>query len=169
MEQRGETAITMVARMVGYSLAQQGQSSDAVSTAEMLMALMNKDRALAMKRVMAEQFSQGNGSLAALEGPNGSTLISGRNEVALNVLKEQLDAGKCHVAIFYGGGHMDDMHKQLGKRFGLEPAETRWLVAWDLTRTVAPQKHKTLRQGDPKNSTSKNERLDKVKESPARN
>jgi hypothetical protein len=67
-----------------------------------------------------------------LEGPGGSTLISGRNAIALKVLRKQIDDGKRKIAIFYGGGHMPDMDKHLRDDFGLVPVETRWLTAWDL-------------------------------------
>ena len=67
---------------------------------------------------MAEQFEGMDGELSALEGPEGSTLISGRNEVALDGLRKQIAAGKRKIAIFYGGGHMADMQKRLEADFG---------------------------------------------------
>ncbi|MEE8452223.1 MAG: hypothetical protein V3R99_09920 [Thermoguttaceae bacterium] len=131
MKQRGETMFTMFLRMMSHAMMQ--QQSSKVSDTQLLLALFQKDRALALKRVLAEQFQDMGGSFAALEGPNGSTLISGRNGVALKVLREQLDQGKRKIAIFYGAGHMDDFRKRLEKDFDLVPGRTRWLVAWDLS------------------------------------
>ena len=71
---------------------------------------------MALKRVIANQLEM-NDTLAALEGPAGSTLISGRNKIALDVLRKQIAAGKRKIAIFYGGGHMPDMDKHLPRRF----------------------------------------------------
>lgn len=140
MKQRGESAMTMFGRMMGYAMARQSQSSDAVSSSQLLLALFDKNRALAMKRIMAKQFSENDGALAALEGQNGSTLIAGRNEVALQTLKKQVALGKRKLAIFYGAGHMPDMQKRLRDDFGLEPADTRWLIAWDLKPAAKPGK-----------------------------
>jgi hypothetical protein len=122
--------------MLGYAMVKQNQS-DAFSGGQMLFALFDKNRTLALKRIMAEQFADDDGSLNALEGPNGSTLISGRNEVAMKVLKEQIAAGKRKIAIFYGAGHMPNLQKQLRDTYHVEPVDTRWLMAWDL-KTVAP-------------------------------
>lgn len=132
MKKRGETALGMVARLLGYALTRESQSNDAVDSLKLLAALMDENRALALKRIVAEQLLESDDALAALEGPRGSTLISGRNEVALEVLRKQLAAGKRKIAIFYGGGHMPDFVRRLRDDFGLRPVETRWLTAWNL-------------------------------------
>lgn len=137
MQRRGETMFTMFLRMMTYAMAQQQGSK--VSDTQLLLALFQKDRALALKRVLAEQFEDMGGSFAALDGPNGSAIITDRNGVALEVLREQLDKGKRKIAIFYGAGHMDDFLKRLDKDFDLTPARTRWLVAWDLSSPEKPQ------------------------------
>jgi len=139
MQRRGETMFTMFLRMMAYAMTQQQDSK--MSDTQLLFALFQKDRALALKRILAEQFEDMGGSMAALEGPNGSTLITDRNGVALQVLREQLDQGKRKIAIFYGAGHMDDFQKRLEKDFDLMPAHTRWLAAWDLSSpTLTPPK-----------------------------
>ena len=108
MQQRGESMLGMFLRMMGYAMARQnaaGQTSDA----QLLMALLDKNRAMALKRILAEQFQEMEGTLSAIEGPKGSTIITERNKVALAVLREQIDAGKRKIAIFYGAGHMPNM------------------------------------------------------------
>ncbi len=132
MKKRGETPLGMAARIMGYALARQNQPADAGADVQLLAALLNKDRAKAMKRVAAEQFVENGDVLTALEGPNGSTLVSGRNQVALDVLRKEIAAGKKKIAIFYGAGHMPDLARRLRDGFGLSPVETRWLTAWDL-------------------------------------
>ena len=119
-------------RLMGYAAAKQSQGTDQSSGIDLLAALFNKNRPLALKRLMAEQFEDMEGELAALEGPEGSTLISRRNKVALEGLRKQFAAGKRKIAIFYGAGHMNDMQKRLLRDFGLVPTSTRWLMAWDL-------------------------------------
>ena len=131
MSDRGESMVGMFLRMMGYAIARQ-QGSDQPTDGQLLLALFDKNRALALKRIMAEQFQDMEGSLMAIDGPEGSTLISERNKVALKVLGEQLAAGKRKIAIFYGAGHMPDFESRLGEQFRLRPVGTRWLVAWNL-------------------------------------
>jgi hypothetical protein len=132
MRDRDESVASIFLRMMGYAMAQEGKQSGGTSDADLLMALFDKNRALALKRVMAEQFEQLGGMLEVLDGPKGSTLISDRNKRALDVLRQQIDGGKKKFAIFYGAGHMPDMEKRLHDDFGLARVETRWLKAWDL-------------------------------------
>src|SRR5271157_2337855 len=96
------------------------------------MAMFDKNRSLALKRVMADQFQEMEGMTAVFEGPKGSTLIADRNKRALEVLKKQITAGKKNIAIFYGAGHMADMEKHLRADFSLKPKATQWVQAWDM-------------------------------------
>jgi hypothetical protein len=133
MKDKGESFLTMYFRLMGAGLAMQGATDPATSSdAAILMALFDKNRALSLKRLMAEQFEKMEIAMSALDGPEGSTLLAERNKVALKGLKKQLDAGKQKIAIFYGAGHLPDMAQRLEADFHLEPASTRWMRAWDL-------------------------------------
>ncbi len=132
MRQRGESMFQVFFRMLGYAMARQADDPAGTGDFRLLMALFDKNRALAVKRILAEQFEDLEGSLNAIEGPDGSTLISERNKIALGVLRKETRAGKRKLAIFYGAGHMSDFEERLRDDFGLVPAGTRWLVAWDL-------------------------------------
>lgn len=132
MEKRGESAMTMFARMLGYAMTQQSGAGNGASEGQLLLALFDKNRTLALKRVLAEQFENSEGSFAALEGPKGSTLIAGRNKVALDVLRKELAAGKKKIAIFFGAAHMPNMESGLRDEFGMTLLSTRWLTAWNL-------------------------------------
>jgi hypothetical protein len=70
--------------------------------------------------------------LTSFGGEEGSVLITERNKIALEVLKQQLSAGRKKLAIFYGAGHLADMDKRLREDFGMRPIEITWLTAWDL-------------------------------------
>ena len=131
MDERGESFVAMFLRMMGYAMARQ-QSGGGTSDTQLLLAFFDKNRALAMKRVMAEEFCDLEGSTAAIDGPKGSTLIGERNKAALKVLSEQIAAGKQTMAIFYGAAHMPDFQRRLRDDFGLAPVSTRWLVAWKM-------------------------------------
>lgn len=131
MRNRGESVFKVFMRMLGHAMSEQADSSRG-SDLRLLFALFDKNRALALKRVLAEEFENMETSVSILSGPDGSTLITERNKVALGVLKKQVEAGRKKIAIFYGAGHMADIGQRLEADFGLRPKETTWLVAWDL-------------------------------------
>jgi hypothetical protein len=137
MKKRGESVIVMFARMMFSAMAQSANGS-APSDMQLIMALLDKNRAMALKRIMAEQFQSMDGMISALEGKNGSTLIGERNKIALETLRKQIGKGDKKLAIFYGGGHMPDFDKRLRADFGLVPAGTRWLTAWNLKSVEKP-------------------------------
>ncbi len=137
MEQRGESFLSMFMRLMAASYAHQQQVPQAALEAQLLMFVLNPDpaaRSRGLKRMMAEQFKSTDVLIQALNGEEGSTLISGRNDAALAVLKEQMAEGKKTFAIFYGGGHMPDLDQKLKSQFGLKPVSVEWVQAWDLTK-----------------------------------
>ena len=132
LQRRGDSVWKMVARMMGAGVATQAKTGNDVS---LLMALFSKDRPKLMKRAMAQQLVDIEMVTAGMDDANGeNTLIKGRNRKAFEVLKEELEAGKRHIAVFYGAGHLPDMAERLEKDFAMHPTSTQWLNAWDLTR-----------------------------------
>jgi hypothetical protein len=131
MQKRGESVLQTFTRLMGYAMTRQNGGSG-TGEGQLLAMLFSQDRTLTLKRIMAEQFEDMEGSLTAINGPEGSTLITERNKVALGVLRKQISAGKKSLAIFYGAGHMPDFQKRLADEFGLVPISTQWLVAWDM-------------------------------------
>ncbi len=132
MHDRDEGISDIFARMIGYAIAKQAQGDGKGSEIDLLVALFQKDRSMALKRAMAEQFEEMEGAMVVFEGPKGGTLIGERNKRALQVLKKQIASGKKKIAIFYGAGHMNDMEKRLREDFALQPRKTTWLQAWDM-------------------------------------
>ena len=138
MEDRGESFLKMFFRAMGQAMAVQSKQKNAPSDAQLLVALIAKDRDYRLKRLMAEQFENMEGQLSAINGPDGSTIITERNKKALEVLRGQLTKGKKRLAIFYGAGHLPDMAQRLENDFGLHREKQRWLEAWAITRPPQP-------------------------------
>jgi hypothetical protein len=134
MEKRDEGFMQMYFQMLGQSIAQQSQQSAQGESADIdfFSALFAKDRARQLKIAMAKQFGSMEAFLAGLSGPDGSTLITERNKRALQVLRQQLTEGKHNLAVFYGAGHLTDMHQQLAEQFDFVPVEITWIDAWNL-------------------------------------
>ncbi|MEM9351926.1 MAG: hypothetical protein AAGA92_02845 [Planctomycetota bacterium] len=134
MERRDESFSKMYFRMVGQAIAQQSRQSALGESADLdiFSALMSKDRPRRLKIALAKQFGAMDDLLSGLSGPNGSTIITERNKRALEVLRQRIDAGDRRIAVFYGAGHLSEMHDELLEGFGLEQTSKKWLEAWDL-------------------------------------
>ncbi|MGQ9562428.1 MAG: hypothetical protein ACUVQG_00750 [Thermogutta sp.] len=132
MQERGESTWAMFLRAFGYEWARSMTQQKSTNDADLFRALWSKNRQLELKRLFAKEMSEDvEGQIRALEGPQGSTLIAGRNERVLQVLEDQAKKGAKTIAIFYGAGHMPHFHDRL-KQLGFVVEKTRWLNAWDL-------------------------------------
>jgi hypothetical protein len=134
MADRDEGFVQMYFKLLGSSVAQQSeQAAEGMSSEfDLLAALLAEDRARQLKIAMAKQFESMESMFAGLSGPDGSTLITERNNRAMDVLAKKLGEGAARVAVFYGAGHLSDMHEQMAKRFGMTPVSIEWVEAWDL-------------------------------------
>src|SRR5262249_24614590 len=112
MKDKGESFWTIFFRLMAAGMAREANNPGKGGDFDILMALFEKDRAIKLKRIMADQFADMDMITAAFNGPDGSTLITERNKAALAVLGKQIAAGRKKIAIFYGGGHMPDMESR---------------------------------------------------------
>lgn len=120
-------------KAMGQSMAMQAAGKDS-GTAGMIMALFSSDKALRMRRVMAQQMINMDAGLTMFEGKDGSTIINHRNAKCMEVLKRELASGKKKIAIFYGAGHLADMEKRLISDFQMNVGGQKWFPAWKLTK-----------------------------------
>lgn len=131
---RGESFMTIVLRAYQMELTRSasGQTNPTVQLAQMLDALADRpNRGRKFKTILGRQFSDIEPMLQGLEGPDGSVILSERNDAAIKVLKEQLAKGKRNVGIFYGAAHLTGMDKTL-RRMGFRQTASEWRVAWDV-------------------------------------
>jgi hypothetical protein len=135
MKDRGESPLTIFLRLLEHSLVEQAKQQNRKEPApevDLFTLLFARDRAMRLKRMLADQFSDMDSALAVFDGPSGSTLVTDRNKKALSVLTRELDAGKKRIAIFYGAAHLPDMEKRLLEEFGMKRESEKWLTAWRL-------------------------------------
>jgi hypothetical protein len=134
MKDRNDSFLQMYFRLIGHAMAHQSEmaAKGGSSDIEIISALFATDRPRRLKIVLAKQLSEMESLMVSFGGEDGSVVITDRNKKALEVLKQQIGAGKKKLAIFYGAGHLSDMDKRLRKDFGLQPKSTIWLTAWDL-------------------------------------
>lgn len=133
MRDRGENFFTMFFRMMGHSMAQQGKSQmQEISMFDLLRALRDPKQSYVLKRLMAEQFENLEGMSDALSGPNGSTILTERNRVAFDKLRDELAAGHKRIGVFYGAAHLPDMEQRLVDDFKMVREGEDWVEAWNL-------------------------------------
>ena len=134
MKDRNESFLQMYFKLLGAAMAEQSKMAAEGESADfdLFAALFATDRARRLKIVLAKQLSQMESLMVSFGGEQGSAIISERNKRALSVLRTQLAAGKKHIGIFYGAGHLSDMDKRLRTDFHLQPESITWLTAWNL-------------------------------------
>jgi hypothetical protein len=132
MKDKGESFWNIFMRLMAAGMVEQASNPGKSNEFDILLALFDHDRALKLKRIMAEQFADLDSVMGAFNGPNGSTLITERNKAALKVLGKEIEAGRKKIAIFYGGGHMPDMEARAIGDFRLKRDSQEWLEAWNL-------------------------------------
>ena len=117
MKKRDEGWAKLYFRLLGQGIAQQSEQAAKGNSADVdiLAALFSDDRPRRLKIALAKQFDTMEAMLAGLSGPDGSTLITERR-----------------LGVFYGAGHLTDMHKRLVDEFDLTPVNIEWLEAWNL-------------------------------------
>jgi hypothetical protein len=143
MADRGESFFQMFLRLMGTGIAQQAAGAGGTNDAALLLALFSSDRATKLKTIMAEQFQSLEGTMAALDGGEGSAIITERNKRCFAVLDKQLAEGKNkRIAIFYGAGHLADMERRLTADYGFKRAGESWITAWHLQKPAAEAEKK---------------------------
>jgi len=132
MKDRGESFFTMFMQLFMEALAQQrANKQGGANDLALLIAFFSSNRELALKRVMAQQFATTD-IFNNLGGEKGTTIITERNLIALEVLRDQLAKGKKRIGIFYGAGHLADFSRRLVDDFGMKFTGEKWVEAWDL-------------------------------------
>ncbi len=132
MEKRKDSFVSMFARVIGSSIAMQSTGGGGQEAA-MLAAMMQPNRAVALRRVFAQQLDTAEMQMAGLADSKGlSTLVTERNNKTMSVLRSELKSGKRKLAIFFGAAHLDDMHLKLERDFDAKLSQTTWVTAWDL-------------------------------------
>eukprot|EP00897_Mesotaenium_endlicherianum_P008826 jgi/Mesen1/7972/ME000422S07123 len=102
-------------------------------------ALLNLDLATALKVVMAKQITLDTVDSAA-SVMESSVIIGERNRAAMEELEVALERGCRRMAIFYGSGHLPDLHRRLTEDLNLRPVAREWRTAWNITGKRREQK-----------------------------
>lgn len=99
---------------------------------QLLAALFDSNRPLALKRLMADQMEMVESGTGL--GPTLDTiLVQDRNGAAMKVLAREIKKGTPKIAIFYGAAHMPDFDRRLTQELKLKRESMSWIQAWNLS------------------------------------
>lgn len=142
MSARGESLPQLLMKLIKLStdpeikkaLEKQGfkeGSLDGVNPLLILLRGPTQEDRIKIRRFMAQGLIGSDAVLKVLEGEKGFSLITDRNKEVMAVLNKETSHGKRKIAIFYGVGHLPDLHKRLTEQ-GYRLAKVEWLAAWNM-------------------------------------
>ncbi len=134
-KEKGENFFTLMLQ----SVLQEQQmrlsgTTQPLSAFDLIRAFSSGDSTHALKWLFAQQLDQMEVMMLGMDqgmDGKGSVIVTERNRVAMNVLRDELKKKKRRIGIFYGAGHMPDLEKRLG-RLGFRKVREEWILAWDL-------------------------------------
>lgn len=132
MERKNESIWSMLLKMLLRSGEVQAKGPQITPEIFMLQMALSPNRTMTLRRILAGQFQNMDTFIEVFEGKEGSSIITERNKFAINVLKNQIAAGKKKIAIFYGAGHMKDLYTRIANELGAVESNREWIVAWKL-------------------------------------
>jgi hypothetical protein len=142
MNARGETLPQLLMKIIKLStdpelkkaLEAKGYKDGGLDGVNPLLILLRgptqEDR-VKIRRFMAQGLVGSDAVMKVLEGEKGFSLITDRNSEVMAVLNKETALGKRKLAIFYGVGHLPDLHKRLTEQ-GYRLAKIEWLNAWNM-------------------------------------
>lgn len=149
-KERGESMMTLFVRAMRAQLTGEIDTTTVageLDTFGLIRILLSKDSAAEFKKILAKMFDQAESMTAILEGPKGSAILSGRNDVVMKKIKEVLtDEKKKRIAVFYGAAHMPGIEGMLLKDFKAKAAGEEWLAAWTMANDAPAKKEEPAKK-----------------------
>ena len=148
MLERGESLMSIMFDMMVSGMKMQREQQDAGEQSskpkeafDLVKAFRSREGQHLMRVTFAAQLEQME-MMAA--GGDGSTLLEGRNEKCLRVLRREIGKGKKRLGIYYGAAHLPHMELRLVEGLGFKKVSHEWLVAWDCKKRPDPKKDMKL-------------------------
>ena len=134
MAERGESLLSIMYKMMLDGSDRQREKQEAGEQAPEV-DLVQAFRTGEGRHMIRMSFAQ---QLEAMEmmaaGGEGSTLLEGRNEKCLKVLRREIGKGHKRLGVYYGAAHLPHMEQRLVEDMGFQKVRHEWLQAWDCRR-----------------------------------
>ncbi|MDG2123949.1 MAG: hypothetical protein P8J87_09645, partial [Verrucomicrobiales bacterium] len=89
---------------------------------------------------LARQLQHMEKLIAAIEGDDGTVILTGRNKVAIEKIVEVVATGKKQLALFYGAAHLPGIEQTLTAEHGFKRTNITWQKAWKMAKSPPPAK-----------------------------
>jgi len=139
MEERGESLYVYAWRLFLLSLDEYARDPLGLKDLRLLGRMVAHREGNGLKTAIAYEMVDERNMQDFFGGGRGSALIAARNERAIEVLHEQIDAGAARIGIFYGVAHMPDLEQRLEDELSLVRQQTEWIDAWRLNEKVGAE------------------------------
>lgn len=136
MDERGESLYVYFWRLFYASINQYAKDPLGLGDIQKLSAMLSSESDNAFKVMMAYEMTDLDTLRDILGDDADSAVIGARNQRAIDVLQETLEAGDKRIGIFYGVAHMPDMENRLFEQLDLVYLDTTWVDAWRLDSSV---------------------------------
>ena len=133
MKARGETPLLFLWRIFSTAMRESARDPMGVNGMAKLAEAFGPRGSESLKITMARELTNMGQLQDVLGDDSSSSIIGARNERAIEVLRQSIEAGATRIGIFYGAAHMPDMERRLVDELGLTYEGSEWLDAWQLT------------------------------------
>jgi hypothetical protein len=133
MADRGESLYVYFWRLVFASIDDYARDPLGLRNWRLLSSMLSSPRGDALKIAVAHEMVNAMKTGDILGSENGSAVIAARNEHAVRILKDRIDADAKRIGIFYGVAHMADFEQRLLNELAVAKTETEWVDAWRFT------------------------------------
>ena len=137
-EEKGENLLSLIEK--GHAAQEKAGDGGSFDFNQMFTLFGSDSTPDGNKLTLGRQFHHIEGLLGGMEGDEGSVLVGERNVAALEVMEEQIAAGKKKLGLFYGAAHLPDFDRRLREEYGFVRTGTGWLTAWDIDKAAAEAK-----------------------------
>jgi len=135
MDERGESLYVYFWRIFFASLDEYARDPLGLQELEVVSAMLSSSQDDSLKTMIAYEMTNLGQIQDILGEDSGSAVIGARNQRAVDVLQNEIDAGARRIGIFYGVAHMPDLEERLLDQLGLRYDKTTWVDAWRLGAT----------------------------------
>jgi hypothetical protein len=132
MEDRDESLYVYFWRIFFASVNEYAKDPLGLNDWQMLAGMVTSGEDNSLKTMMAWEMTNLDTVQDILGEDSDSAIVGARNEKAIAVLRNRLDAGDRRIGIFYGVAHMPDLEERLLDELGLTHEKTIWVDAWRL-------------------------------------
>ncbi|MCA8949520.1 MAG: type II secretion system protein GspG [Planctomycetes bacterium] len=149
MAERGESLLSIMWGMMVQGMKVQREKmaeadAGAAPEIDLVKAFQSGEGRHTLRLTFAAQLEELETLAAGGGKEGGSTLLEGRNQKCLEVLRQQIAQGRKNLGIYYGAAHLPDMEQHLVDDLGFAKVGHEWIVAWDCAPRPDPKFDRAL-------------------------